>query len=117
MTKSVFQVCELTVQGFRCFDYVELHLDPFLTVLVANNGEGKTALLEALCVALGPYIRAFDEGKDYPIDLSDIRMIRSSTEDNTMEIVEGGASVEAKASMGQGRYGEIGQDIGDYHWW
>ena len=116
MSADAFRIDQVSVQGFRCFDRLDLQLDPSLTVLVANNGEGKTALLEALCVTLGPYVSAFDEGKDYPIALSDIRLLRSTPEDNTMEMVESGARVEARGVMGQGAGAGPEMHPGDCAW-
>lgn len=50
------------LKNYRCFDslYVELH--PHMTVLVAPNGQGKTSILDAIKVALWPYVAGFDLG-------------------------------------------------------
>jgi len=42
----------LLVRDFRCFAEAELTLHPDTTLLVGNNAQGKTSLLEALCVVL-----------------------------------------------------------------
>jgi DNA replication and repair protein RecF len=42
----------LSVRDFRCFDRVQVELDPEMTALVGRNGQGKTSLLEAACVLL-----------------------------------------------------------------
>ena len=52
----------LQVTNFRCFESLTVEFDPQLTVLVANNGMGKTAILDAITVALGPFISGFDTG-------------------------------------------------------
>ena len=36
------------LQDFRCFDTVDLELDPELTLIQGSNGSGKTSLLEAI---------------------------------------------------------------------
>lgn len=45
-------VHRLLVRDFRCFTEAEVSLHPELTLLVGDNAQGKTSLLEALCVAL-----------------------------------------------------------------
>ena len=85
----------IKLNNFRCFVELEVDLDPRLTVLVANNGQGKTAVLEALAIALGPYVGAFDEGKDRGFQVSDIRLVRAENS-NTMEMAAGGVSLEAE---------------------
>ena len=57
----------LQISNFRCFESLSIDLDEQLTVLVAENGVGKTAILDAIAVALGPFIGGFDTGvrKDF----------------------------------------------------
>lgn len=47
----------LTIENFRCFgsgtERLELHLQPGLTALVGENDRGKSAIIDALRVALG----------------------------------------------------------------
>ena len=50
----------ITLKNFRCYNDITVELDPKMTVLVANNGQGKTALLESIRIALWPYISSFD---------------------------------------------------------
>ncbi|MGN7610755.1 AAA family ATPase [Magnetococcales bacterium HHB-1] len=57
------KVNQLKLENFRCFQKLEIDFSPKLTVLVAENGGGKTAILDAIAVAFGPFIGAFDEAK------------------------------------------------------
>ena len=50
---------KITLNNFRCFKNLELRLHPRLTVLVADNGGGKTALLDGIAVGLSPCLRYF----------------------------------------------------------
>lgn len=52
----------ITLQNFRCFENVHLSFDPQLTVIVALNGQGKSSLLDAIKIALWPYLAGFDLG-------------------------------------------------------
>lgn len=67
---------KLSVTNFRCFAHCEVEFHPGLTVLVAENGSGKTAVLDAVGAALSVFINAL-----YPlervrrIERSDVRLI------------------------------------------
>lgn len=47
----------ITLKNFRCYEDLTVRLHPQLTVLVANNGGGKSSLLNAIAIALADYIR------------------------------------------------------------
>ncbi|HRF11491.1 MAG TPA: AAA family ATPase [Candidatus Accumulibacter phosphatis] len=47
----------ITLNNFRCFEHLEIELHPRLTVFVADNGGGKTAILDALAIGLSPVLR------------------------------------------------------------
>ena len=49
---SRFQLRELRVDNYRCFDELTLPLEDDTTILFAENGGGKTALLTALAMGL-----------------------------------------------------------------
>jgi predicted ATP-binding protein involved in virulence len=51
----------LKLRDYRCFERIDIDFHPQLTVLVAANGAGKTSILDAVAVAFGPFIGAFDE--------------------------------------------------------
>lgn len=56
------KLIRLELENYRCFQRLTLDLDPRLTVLVARNGQGKSALLDALKIAIWPYVRGYDLG-------------------------------------------------------
>ena len=47
----------IQIRNFRCFEKLDLELHPRLTVLVAENGGGKSAVLDAIAVGLSPLLR------------------------------------------------------------
>ena len=47
-----------------------------LTVIVARNGHGKTSFLDAITVALGPFVGAFGLGKAKRFFPSDARYLQ-----------------------------------------
>jgi predicted ATP-binding protein involved in virulence len=67
------RIDHLLVENFRCFSSCDLKLHPMLTVLVAENAQGKTALLDALRLSLQEFVTTVDRGKQPPgFDRSDI---------------------------------------------
>ena len=50
------RIDSLTLHNYRCFDEVRVEFNERLTVLVAPNGGGKTAILDAIAVAFSPFI-------------------------------------------------------------
>ena len=46
----------LKLRHFRCFRRLELTLDPRLNVFIGGNGSGKSALLDAIALSLGPVL-------------------------------------------------------------
>ncbi|MBI3231423.1 MAG: AAA family ATPase [Burkholderiales bacterium] len=63
------------LQNFRLFKDFRCEFDERLTVLVANNGGGKTSILEAICIAFGPYLSAFPTGVGSGIEIGDVHML------------------------------------------
>ena len=53
-----FHISKLKLNNFRCFETLEVSLHPNLTVFVAENGGGKTSVLEGISIALGDLVNA-----------------------------------------------------------
>lgn len=87
---------KLSLRDYRCFEAIDIDFHPQLTVLVASNGAGKTAILDAIAVAFGPFVGAFDESVGKHFEPSDIRLIRvRETTANEMEYAPSGIRLEA----------------------
>ena len=54
---SRFQLREIRVENYRCFEELKLPLEEDTTILFAENGGGKTALLTALAMGLAVFQR------------------------------------------------------------
>ncbi len=94
-TKSMpaLRVDRLALRNFRCFPEISINFHEQLTVIVASNGQGKTAVLDAVAIALGPFVGAFDDGKDRAFERDDIRLVWTGA-GNRMELADGGVALE-----------------------
>lgn len=50
------RIDSIELSNFRCFERIRVDFHPELTVLVAPNAGGKTAVLDAIAVALSPFV-------------------------------------------------------------
>jgi len=70
------------INNFRCFDSLSIDLDQQLTVLVAKNGQGKSAVLDTIRIGLWPFVSGFDlahtsfNDPANAIGIDDVRMLR-----------------------------------------
>lgn len=80
------KLTKVDITNYRCFASVSLSLHEQMTVIVAENGQGKSTLLDAIRVGLWPFIGSFDlaKGSGYSdpqngISVSDVRRVMEST--------------------------------------
>jgi predicted ATP-binding protein involved in virulence len=75
-TSGQFQLTALQLKNFRGFADLNLTLHERLTVLVAQNGAGKSTIIDACCLALRPFVSRFDLSGEAEavLALDDIRM-------------------------------------------
>lgn len=57
-SSTVLRIDSLSLNNFRCFSQCEVGFENDLTVLVAENGQGKTAILDAVGIAVGSFVNA-----------------------------------------------------------
>ncbi|MDD5034615.1 MAG: AAA family ATPase [Methylococcaceae bacterium] len=92
---SRLNIQKMTLWNYRCFEKLEIDFHERLTVLVASNGGGKTSILDAIAVAFGPYIGAFDEAVGNHFAPGDIRLRKvRDTASSEMEYAPQGVSIE-----------------------
>lgn len=61
----------LVLHNFRCFSELKVEFNNRLTVIVGNNGSGKSTVLEAATIAAGTLTSAMDGLTNYGIKKSD----------------------------------------------
>lgn len=71
-------ISELNLRNFRCFDDLSISFEPGLTVIVGDNGKGKTAVLDAIAIGISPFVGAFSQGKKQDISPDDVRLITNA---------------------------------------
>ena len=76
---------ELHIQNFRRFEDLTVSFEKDLTVLVARNGQGKSSILDAIRVLIGPFVGAFDYGVSNGFDPLDCRRSVSPDSDRVKE--------------------------------
>lgn len=85
----------LKLKNFRCYDELDIDFDPRLTVIVGENGKGKTAIFDALAIALEPYLRAFGV-KGAQISTKDVRRVPVYDKDKHIAGMESRYPLEIK---------------------
>lgn len=61
----------LILHNFRCFSDIRVTFNNRLTVVVGNNGSGKSTILEAAAIAAGTFSSAIDGLTNYGIKKKD----------------------------------------------
>jgi predicted ATP-binding protein involved in virulence len=91
---TTLRLDRLELRNFRCFSECTIDLHPELTVLVAENGRGKTAVLDAIGISLGLFVDTIANGRHgHGFERSDVRLARNADGSMVPEL-----PVELKAS-------------------
>ena len=65
---------KLRLENFRCYEALDIGFDPQMTVIVGDNGKGKTAIFDAIAIAFAPFLEAFGQ-QGRKISVKDIRRV------------------------------------------
>lgn len=86
------KLTKLRLENLRCFATLDVELHPQLTVLVAENGQGKSTLLDGIRIALWPFVSSFDLARNAfndpgnAIAIDDVRLIKLDTGDMARQL-------------------------------
>jgi predicted ATP-binding protein involved in virulence len=72
------KIDQLTLRNFRCFDKYEINLSDKFTLLIGDNGSGKTAILDALKIGIADLLFEISDihaSEKRRISISDMRYI------------------------------------------
>ena len=73
----LFELRRVTLHNFRAITHQGLTLDPHLTVLVGDNGEGKTTWLEAIAAGVSAMLPAMDSGEPARVIDGEVRRTKA----------------------------------------
>lgn len=76
---KLLQLDRLALRNYRCFANCTIDLHEELTVFVAENGRGKTAILDAIGIALGMFVDAVAGTRHQGFDRTDVRLVKADT--------------------------------------
>jgi predicted ATP-binding protein involved in virulence len=77
MPTTAFHLDRLHLHNFRCFSKCTIDLHPNLTVLVAENGRGKTAILNAIGIAFGLFVDTVSGTRENAdLERTDVRLAK-----------------------------------------
>jgi predicted ATP-binding protein involved in virulence len=102
------RIDKIQLRNFRCFEQLDVTFHPQMTVLIAPNGAGKTTILDAVRIALWPFVKGFDlgsqTGKSATIQIDDVRLLRNQ---QNMEPVLPSEIIATGSNIGQKQIGMV----------
>lgn len=97
--KKSLSVRTLTLRNFRGYEKFSTSIHSHLTVLVGENGAGKTSILEAIAASLGPFLTSMPEAKGRLLRKSDIRISTEGDSDYAQVSIETNSSLSWDLSL------------------
>ncbi|GAB4406705.1 MAG: AAA family ATPase [Microscillaceae bacterium] len=82
------RIDKLRLKNFRAYEDLEMEFHPHFNIVIGSNGTGKTAILEALTVAIGSFFLGVDYAETRHIRPEDIRVVNSEYDINEQFPVE-----------------------------
>jgi predicted ATP-binding protein involved in virulence len=82
------RINKLRLKNFRAYETAEIEFHPNFNIVIGSNGVGKTAVLEALTIAMGSYFLGIDYAETRHIRSEDIRVVNSEYDINEQFPVE-----------------------------
>ena len=64
---------KIRITNYRCFKEADIDFDNHTTLIVGKNGAGKTAILDAVAVAVSTFLLGIDGGVSRSISKDDAR--------------------------------------------
>lgn len=68
------KIKKVTLRNYKCFENIEIDFHDRLTVIVGNNGSGKSSILDGVAVSLGTMFTGFDGLNGVSINQRDARL-------------------------------------------
>lgn len=74
-SNTELRISKLEISNFRRFESLSIDFDQQLTVLVGDNGTGKSTLIDAASIALGTLFRKIEHATSPSISSRDAREV------------------------------------------
>lgn len=71
------KISKITIDNFRSFEHLEIFLGNRLTLLIGENGSGKTTVLDALSIVLGAVLTYLPRVTGVSFKKTDLRQIEN----------------------------------------
>jgi predicted ATP-dependent endonuclease of OLD family len=88
--------------NFRCFEDLTIEFHEKLTVIVAENGAGKTALLDAVALGFGRYLSKLPGVKGQGTKDSDLRITKGERRERYLRMAWEGRTREGRTMVWSG---------------
>ncbi len=72
------KINNIAITNFRCFKSLNINFNSKMNVIIGNNGVGKTAILDAISVAMGGFFLGIDSVPANGIKKEDVRFLTKS---------------------------------------
>jgi len=93
------KIDSINIKNYRCFENFDIKFDDKLTVIVGNNGSGKSTVLDAVSIAIGSFLLGIDGQVSSSIHADDVRHIAYQI-GSTIELQpQFPASIQANGSL------------------
>ena len=91
---------KLALKNFRCYDDIEIEFEDKLTVIVGENGKGKSAIFDGIAISLAPYMEAFNYAgrKVNKADIRRVPIYDETNKENLISLIDKTLSDEKKYS-------------------
>jgi predicted ATP-binding protein involved in virulence len=93
------RILELKLKNFGCFEACTVRPAPRFTLLIGDNGSGKTVVLDALAVAAGSFLLGVPGANSRQINREDIRTVEEATDHGVTRVTAGEAEVSTAGEI------------------
>lgn len=100
----------LDLANFRRFEQTRIEFSEQFTVLIGDNGSGKTAILDAIALTLNAFLSEFGSAGQRDLKKTDVRRVRIEFEDQTTSEAQYPAHVFSEITF-SGENFTIGQEM------
>lgn len=94
------RISNLTLKNYRCFEKFDLALPCNFTILVGNNGSGKSTVLDGLAVGLASFFLGMEGASSGSIHKSDVRIESFELGSRIERQTQYPSRIECKGSIG-----------------